>query len=142
MSVKQINPYLNFSGSGAAAITFYESALEAKTENRMSFGDAKMPGHETTPENKDRVMHATLKIGAGSIMLSDGPPGMPIPSDSNTHVCLDFDDPADLEKKFHALAAGGTVTMPVQDTFWGAKFGMLTDKFNIRWMFNCELKKA
>jgi len=53
-----------------------------------------------------------------------------------------FDDPADLQRKFDALAAGGKVTMPVQDTFWGAKFGMLTDAFGINWMFNAETRKS
>jgi len=75
-------------------------------------------------------------------MLSDGMPGVPVAKDSNTHVSLDFDDPADMTAKFAALAAGGKVTMPLQDTFWGAKFGMLTDAFGIKWMFNCEQKKS
>jgi histidinol phosphatase-like PHP family hydrolase len=55
---------------------------------------------------------------------------------------LDFDDAADMTKKFEALSAGGGVTMPLQDTFWGARFGMLTDAFGIKWMFNFELKKS
>jgi PhnB protein len=74
-------------------------------------------------------------------MLSDVPPGMPVATESNTHVALHLDDEAETTKRFEALAAGGTVTMPLQDTFWGAKFGMLSDAFGIRWMFNCELKK-
>jgi len=57
---------------------------------------------------------------------------------TNNYVCLDFDDPADMTKKFEALSAGGSVVMPLNDTFWGAKFGMLLDAYGIRWMFNCE----
>ena len=76
-------------------------------------------------------------------MLSDTMPGMPaVPAASNTHINLDFDDTTDMAAKFDALAQGGKITMPLQDTFWNARFGMLTDKFNIQWMFNCELKKA
>jgi PhnB protein len=56
-------------------------------------------------------------------------------------VILDFDDTADMTKKFDALAIGGKVVMPLQDTFWGAKFGMLKDAFGISWMFNRDLKK-
>ena len=75
-------------------------------------------------------------------MISDGMPGVPVPTQSNMHVTLDFDDPADMARRFDALSAGGKITMPMQDTFWGAKFGMLTDAYGIQWMFNCELKKT
>jgi PhnB protein len=96
----------------------------------------------SSPETKDLIMHAVLDLGGGRVMLSDGRPNMTIPPGGNSHVCLDFDDAAEMAAKFDALAAGGTVTMPVQDTFWGAKFGMLTDAFGINWMFNCEARKA
>lgn len=139
MTIKQLNPYLNFDGTAAKAIALYERALGAKTENVQRFGD--MPGSPPASESKERVLHATLRIGGGLIMLSDTPAGMPVSAEGNQHICLDFDDPADLTSKFEALSAGGKVTMPVQDTFWGAKFGMLTDAYGVRWMFNCELKK-
>ena len=87
-------------------------------------------------------MHAHLRIGEGEIMMSDSQPGMPVTTESNVQVALHFDDVADMSRKFEALAADGKVTMPLQDTFWGARFGMLTDAFGVRWMFNCELKKA
>ena len=139
MAVKTINPYLNFTGNAAQAIKLYESALGAKTEQISRFGEAE--GMPVAPEHKDRVMHAMLQIGGGVVMLSDVPPGMPIATESNTHVALHFDDVAETTKRFEALAVGGKVTMPLQDTFWGARFGMLTDAFGIRWMFNCELKQ-
>lgn len=139
MSIKNLNPYLNFNGDAAKAIELYQRALGAKVENMMRFGD--MPGNPPAPDSKDRVMHAVLKLGDHTIMLSDGRPDMKIPSESNQHLCLDFDDAGDMASKFDALAAGGKVTMPLADTFWGAKFGMLTDAYGIQWMFNCELKK-
>lgn len=138
MAIRQLNPYLNFDGTASKAIALYEKALGAKVENVQRFGD--MPG--STPESKDRVLHAVLKLGAGTVMLSDTMPGMPFTAEGNQHVCLDFDDPNDLAARFDALAAGGKITMPLQDTFWGAKFGMLTDAYGVRWMFNCELKKG
>ena len=136
MAIRQLNPYLNFGGNAAQAIAFYEKALGAKAETVQKFGD--VPSMPAAAENKDRVMHALLKVGAGTIMISDGPPGMPIPSDSNVHVTLDFDDAKEMEQRFDALGAGGTITMPMQDTFWGARFGMLKDKFNVSWMFNSD----
>ena len=140
MAVKSLNPYLNFNGTAEKAIKLYESALGAKASNVMRYGDS--PDSKFGPEHKNRVMHAHLEIGGGKIMLSDSMPNAPVPSDSNVHVTLDFDDPADMARKFEALSSGGKVTMPLQDTFWGAKFGMLTDALGIHWMFNCETRKA
>ena len=87
-------------------------------------------------------MHAVLHIGDGVVMLSDSQPGVPVTAGTNMHVTLDFDDAADMARKFDALSAGGKIDMPMQDTFWGAKFGMLTDAHGIQWMFNCEIKKT
>ena len=133
--IKQLNPYLNFNGTGEKAIALYEQALGAKTENVMRYGD--VPGNATTPQNKHLVIHARLHIGGGVIMISDAMPDMPVSAGSNVHVSLHFDDPADQKKKFEALSVGGKVTMPLQDTFWGATFGMLEDAYGISWMFNC-----
>ena len=140
MAIKQLNPYLNFNGTAAQAIKLYEKALGAKTESQMGWADA--PGQPATPETKDRVMHARLRIGDGVVMVSDSQPGMPVTAGNNMHVTLDFDDAADMARRFDALAAGGKITMPLQDTFWGAKFGMLTDAHGVSWMFNCETRKA
>jgi PhnB protein len=138
MAIKSLNPYLNFAGTAAQAIKLYEIALGAKVDQIMRFGDAQ--DMDVPAEHKQRVMHAQLHLGEGTLMLSDAPPGMPIPKESNTHVTLHFDDVQELTRKFAALAADGQVTMPLQDTFWGAKFGMLTDAYGIRWMFSCEKK--
>ena len=139
MAIKNVNPDLTFNGTAEKAIKLYESALGAKTENVMRFGDAK--GMDVAPEQKNRVMHAALIIGGGAIMLSDTMPNMPPPAGNNVHVSLNCDDVAEMTEQFDALAVGGKVTMPLQDTFWGARFGMLTDAFGINWMFNCETRK-
>jgi len=134
--IKQLNPYLNFNGTAEKAIALYEKALGAKTENVMRYGD--IPGNTPAPQNKNLVIHARLHIGGGVIMISDTTPDRPVPAAGNVHVSLDFDDPADQKKKFDALSVGGKVTMPLQDTFWGATFGMLEDAYGISWMFNCN----
>jgi PhnB protein len=132
MSIKQLAPYLNFNGTSHEAIKLYQSALGAKVEG------------DIMPFDKDpsRVMHARLTIGPGMVMISDGPPNMQVPTTSNAHISLDYTDVAEMTKAFELLSAGGKVTMPLQDTFWGAHFGMLTDRFHINWMFNCEKRKA
>ena len=141
MAIKRLNPYLSFNGTAARAIRLYETALGAKVENVMRWNEA--PGTEVTPETKDLVMHARLRIGDGILMVSDSQPNQPVTAGTNAHVTLDFDDPNDMGRKFEALSAGGgKVTMPLADTFWGAKFGMLTDAYGVSWMFNCETKKS
>jgi PhnB protein len=140
MAIKKLNPYLNFDGTAEKAIKLYESALGAKTDRIMRFGDvAEM---KVEPAHRNRVMHAALFIGEGVIMVSDCMPDQPFTTGDSVHVSLDFDDAADMTKKFDALAAGGKVLMPVQDMFWGAKFGMLKDAYGISWMFNCDIKKS
>jgi PhnB protein len=139
MAIKNVNPYLNFNGTAEKAIKLYEGALGAKVEHVSRFGDT--PGMDIPPSEKNRVMHALLRIGDTAVMLSDTMPNMPPPAGNNVHVSLNCDDVADMTQRFDALAAGGKVTMPLQDTFWGAKFGMLTDAFGINWMFNCETRK-
>src|SRR6185436_11517852 len=109
MPATQINPYLNFGGTAAKAIALYEKALGAKVENLQRFGQ--VPGMEVKPEDKERVMHAALRIGGSTIMLSDGPPGKSVPSESNTWISLNYDDAAEMAGQFDALAAGGQIVM-------------------------------
>jgi len=136
MSITQLSPYVNFAGSAEKAIHFYQRTLGAKAEQVMRFGEARAMGHPCSDAHKDLIMHAVLHLGAAQLMLSDGPPGAPAPTDTNIQLSLAFDDPAELARKFAALADGGQITVPLHDAFWGAKFGMLTDAFGIRWMFN------
>jgi PhnB protein len=141
MAIKQINPYLNFNGTADKAIQLYQSALGAKVQNIMRFGDA-ANGMPVAPADKNRVMHAVLDLGPSAIMMSDTMRDAQVSAGGNVHITLDFDSVDDMTKKFDALAAGGKVTMPLSDTFWGARFGMLTDAYGIHWMFNCEQRKG
>ncbi|HYD39770.1 MAG TPA: glyoxalase/bleomycin resistance/extradiol dioxygenase family protein [Anaeromyxobacter sp.] len=139
MAITQLNPYLSFDGTAEKAIQLYERALGAQVEGGiMRFGE--VPGMESAPSDRNRVMHAMLQVGGGVIMVSDSMAGQPVATEGNVEVCLQLDDPADLDQKFEALAAGGKVTMAPHDAFWGARFGALTDAFGVRWMFNCPKK--
>jgi len=142
MPIQSLNPYLIFNGTAEKAIKLYEKALGAKTETVMRYGDHDAPGMKLSPEHKNRVMHAMLRIGEGVVMVSDSMPDRPVPTEGNVHVALQFTDAPEMAKKFDALGAGGKVTAPLQDMFWGATFGMLTDAFGVQWMFNCEKKGA
>lgn len=146
MAITKIHPYLMFDGNARDAIALYEKALGAKVENLMRFGDVPAgpqgPGCADDPENASRILHACLRIGDAVVMLSDGPAGVPAPKETNVQVSLELDDVRDLEARFDALAAGGKVGVAPHDAFWGARFGMLTDAFGIRWMLSCNAKRG
>lgn len=138
MSITNLNPYLNFNGTAEKAIKLYERALGAKTENLMRWSEMPPGEGNVAPEHKNRVMHAHLQVGHGELMVADTLPDRPVKPGDNAHISLNFDDVGDMKKKFDALSSGGQVVMPLQDTFWGAKFGILKDEFGVQWMFNCQ----
>lgn len=90
---------------------------------------------------KDKIMHAAFQADQLTLMVSDCPPEMAATSGSNISLSLNFKDIESIDKTFAALCENGTVTMELQDTFWGARFGMLTDQFGINWMFNHDKEK-
>ncbi len=134
MTIKNLNPYLNFDGTATQAIALYERVFGVAAQEVSRFAD--IPGNTPAPENADRIIHARIPLGTNLLMISDTQPGLPFTTEGNVHVAIEFDDAKDLAARFEALAQGGTVTMPVADTFWGASFGMLTDAYGVRWMFN------
>jgi PhnB protein len=137
--MEAIVPYLTFNGNAAEALSFYAKALNGKTVFQQSFGDAPM---ENIPADyKNKVMHATFQAGSLTFMVSDTMPGQPVNGGTNISLSLNFNTVEDIEKTFAALSDGAKITMALEDTFWGARFGMLTDKFGINWMFNHDIKK-
>ena len=132
-----IVPYLNFDGNGTEALQFYCKALEGKILFQQSFGDSPM-GAQTPDEFKNRLMHATFECEAGSFMASDCPPGYEMKTGNNVSLSLHYPATDKMERAFNGLAEGGTVLMPLQETFWAHRFGMLTDKYGFNWMFNMD----
>ncbi len=141
--MKEIVTYLNFDGATREAMTFYAKCLGGKLD-LISFGDhmaGSMP-KEMEPA-KDRIMHARLSIGSMTIfMASDTMPGMPLQTGNNFSVSVHCESAEEVDRFFAALGEGGKIRMPLQDASWGARFGMLTDKFGIQWMFNFEYPKS
>ena len=139
MPVKALNPYLNFNGTASQAIALYERALGAKVAELSRFSDT--PGTSFSGDDANRVMHARLEVAGSTLMISDAMPGSDVTPGTNVFVCLQYGDTSDVDTHFAALAEGGTVLMPLDDTFWGARFGMLQDAYGIKWMLNAELPK-
>ena len=132
--MKSFDPYLNFDGNTREAMEFYQKCLGAEL-TIQTFGEAKAP----FPGMEDRIMHARLVSGPAVLMASDAMPGKPITVGNNVWVNQDCESVDEIERLFKAFGEGGKVVMPLADQFWGARFGMLTDRFGINWMFNCPL---
>jgi PhnB protein len=131
----QSNPYLFFNGQCEAAFTFYEQCLGGKIIEKMTYGQSPM-ADQASPELIDRIMHINLTIGDIVIMGADAPPEM-FEQPQGFYVNLQFDNGAEAEKIYNALAENGTVRMPFQETFWAHRFAMLVDRFGTPWMINC-----
>jgi PhnB protein len=131
-----VSPYLNFNGQCAAAFKFYEQCLGGKILFMQTHGESPM-ADEVPPAWRDRIIHATLKVGDTLLMGSDAPPEH-YQKPQGLYVSFSVADPADAERVFNALAENGTVQMAIQKTFWSVRFGMLVDRFGIPWMVNCS----
>ena len=140
--MKGSTPYLTFDGNCRPAITFYQKCLGAELRV-MTF--AEMPpakGQQPMPAGaKDRIMHAALiNKGMPVLMASDTMPGIspPFHAGNNFSVALGCENTQEADKFFGALGEKGKVTMPLEETFWAVRFGMLTDQFGINWMLNVD----
>jgi PhnB protein len=131
----QVNPYLFFDGNCDAALKFYQQVLGAQIEESYPYGEGS-PEMQTPPGWQDKIMHATVTIDGEVLMASDAPPGH-FQKPQGFSVSLQVEDPADAERRFNALAQGGSVTMPFGKTFFSNGFGMCVDQFGIPWMVNC-----
>lgn len=138
----QINPYLIFNGTCEAAFNLYKSVFGGEFEMISKFKD--MPADENSPqlseEDANRIMHVSFPISANYILMG---------SDSNTQsgdvvigtnisISINAESREEADKLFNGLSADGTITMPMTNTFWGAYFGMFTDKFGVSWMVNFD----
>lgn len=132
----QLNPYLSFNGKCEAAFKFYEQCLGGKIGVILTYGSSPM-AEQTPPEWRDKIMHVRLTVGDEVLMGSDNPPEH-YEETKGMSVSLNVELPEDAERIFRALSENGTVRMPLQETFWAARFGMLVDQFGIPWMVNCE----
>jgi len=95
------------------------------------------------PEDRNLVMHVELPILGGHILMGTDAPesiGFTVTQGNNVYISLEPDTRAETERLFNALSEGGNVEMPLQEMFWGDYYGSCTDKFGIRWMFNCRSK--
>lgn len=139
----QINPYLTFNGHCQQAFEFYKSVFGGEFAYIGKFKD--MPSEQPLPPHVgELIMHVSLPISAETILMgSDANEhfGQTAQAGSNVSISINTGSEAEARKLFDGLSAGGTVTMPLDKTFWGAFFGMFTDKFGIHWMVNYDYEQ-
>jgi PhnB protein len=142
-----INPYLNFNGNTEEAFNFYKSVFGGEFAALQRFKDMKdVPGCEHLADSdKEKIMHISLPIGKGNVLMATdvvASLGQPEASGNNISLSVQTESKEEAEKLFNGLSEGGTVTMPLADAFWGAYFGMLTDKFGIQWMVHYDYNQS
>ena len=130
-----IAPYLSFNGQCEKAFQFYEKSLKGKIIFMMKNGESPM-ADQTPPDRRDHILHATMTLGDQTLQGADAPPDH-YRTPQGFSVSLSIDEPAEAERVFQALSENGQVQMPLQETFWALRFGMLVDQFSIPWMVNC-----
>jgi PhnB protein len=131
----QVQPYLFFDGRCEEAVQFYQKALGAEVMMLMRFKDSPEPHAPgvVAPDAADKVMHMSFRIGETTLLASDGHcQGQP--SFEGFSLTLTVPDPAEAERLFSALADGGQVRMPLAQTFFSPRFGMVADRFGVGWM--------
>jgi PhnB protein len=134
-------PFLHFDGNCGEAMEFYKQCLDAELF-LLKFSEAPGDPNQLPPAMRTKIMHSTLKReDAVLLMAADSTAEHPHQQGTAFAVLLECETVHEIETAFRHLSKGGIVTMPLQDTFWNARFGMLTDKFGVRWMLNHPLPK-
>jgi PhnB protein len=135
--MKAIHPYIIVNGRCEEALNFWKEAFrgEIGMMHRFSEGPMPVPAHF-----KEKIMHAEFRADGMFFMASDGKPDSPPVADSNISLSIDFADEDEQTAVFERLTRGGgsKVDMALEDTFWGARFGMVTDPFGVQWMLNYQ----
>lgn len=137
-----VNVYLTFNGNCRQAFDFYKSVFGGEYPYIGTFGE--MPpsdDYKVPSEDQDKIMHVCLPISNETMLMGSDAGGDWAPKvivGNNFSVSINADSKVEAQDLFGKLSTGGIVTMPLEDTFWGAYFGMFTDKFGINWMVNYD----
>ena len=128
--------HLGFDGNCDEAMKFYEKTFGGKIDFKMTWRESPM-ADQVGPDFQDKIMHESMSLGNTMLMASDSPPGR-FQKAQGIVVSINVETQEDADRVFKALAEGGSVQMPIAETFWAKRFGMATDKFGIPWMVNCS----
>lgn len=132
----QLSPHLSFQGDCEAAFKFYEQCLGAQPGAIFRYAETPVAGH-VPADWADKVMHGSVTLGDQVLMGADVVPDQ-YEAPKGFSLALQIKTTAEAERIFRELAKGGKIVMPIDKTFWAARFGMLVDRFGIPWMINCD----
>ena len=132
----QVSPYLSFNGQCEAAFRFYEQCLGGELGPIFRYAGSPM-ADRVPAEWSDKVMHGSVTLG-GQVLMGADISADQYEEPKGFSLSLQIKSTADAERIFHALAKDGRVVMPLEQTFWAARFGMVVDRFGIPWLINCE----
>ncbi|KPF70162.1 3-demethylubiquinone-9 3-methyltransferase [Bosea sp. AAP35] len=134
----KIAPYLMFDGNCREAFTAYEMILGGRIEAMMDHRGTPVEGH-VPPEWLDKILHACLELDGQMLMASDAPPARSDGPMRSVSVSVSVPEVAEAERIFAALSEGATIQMPLEETFWAPRFGMLRDRFGTNWMISADM---
>ena len=132
----RLNAYLNFNGQCESAFAFYEKCLGGKIVFKMTFAESPIAKH-VSPDLGNKILHATFALGDQLLGGAHAPPDR-YQKPQGFAVALHLGSAAEADRVFAALADKGEIRMPIQETFWAARFGMVVDQFGTPWMIQCE----
>ncbi len=135
-----VNPYLNFPGTTEEAFKFYRSVFGGDFTTVLRFKDTPVAARVPDQE-KEKIMHIALPIGNGNVLMATDAlesMGHTLTMGNNVQLSLSLESKDQTQKLFGGLSAGGNVLQPLQDTFWGAYFGMVKDRFGVQWMLSYD----
>jgi PhnB protein len=135
-----VNPYLNFAGNTEEAFNFYKSVFGGEFSSLQRFKDTPMAA-DMPAEVHEKIIHIGLPIGNGTILMASDALeslGQNLAQGNNFYISLHPTSKEETTQLFNGLSEGGSIEMPLEDVFWGAYYGLFTDKFGIKWMINYE----
>ena len=134
--------FVNFNGDCREAVEFYAKVFQTDKPKFMTYGEAPPDPEMVFDEaEKQLIMYTDLSIAGATVMFSDVPPGMPFTKGDNISLTVVTKDKEEIKRLFKELGEGGEVGMELQETFWSDLYGMVTDKFGIKWQFNHDSGK-
>lgn len=139
-----INPHINFNGNAEEAFTFYKSVFGGEFRKIIRFKDIPSPGFTIAKEDANKIMHIALPIGKSNVLMGNDVPsflGTVNEEENRSKISISTESKEEADRIFNGLSAGGTIEMPMEDSFWGTYFGMFRDKYGIEWMVEFEPKQ-
>jgi PhnB protein len=139
----RIDPHINFNGNAEEAFKFYRSVFGGEFAKIIRFKDIPSPGFPIAEKDENKIMLIALPIGKNNVLMANDVPefmGKVNENENRSKISISTESKAEADKLFNGLSAGGTIEMPIADSFGGSYFGMFRDKYGIEWMVEFDQK--